>query len=119
MKMSGEVTLRWLRSISGALVMACFVFGVGILFLEHITISSEFDFLRWSLPILAGLFVLMYMPQVLYMWALRMDALEKEFYEVLATDEVEEIDENEEDDDDKDDFPLQGYDGKDIPKKFN
>ncbi len=69
--------------------------------------------MKIGLPLLAGQFVILYMPQVLYMWALRMDALEKEFYEVLES--VDEVEELEEDDDDQD-FPLQGHDGKEIPK---
>ncbi len=109
-------TLRWLRAISGAIVMAVFVFGVGFLLSEYISIDPKLDYLRWVLPALMGLFTLMYMPQVLYMWALKMDALEKEFYEILENDEVEEIDEDEDDDDNE--FPLKGHDGKDIPRNF-
>ena len=110
-------TLRWLRAYCGALTMAFFAFGVTFILCQKL-----YNFLEWSLPSIAVLLVLVYMPRILYMWALDLDVTEQRLYRELNREqklqEANEIEEISEDEDSGGEFPLEGNDGSDIHRKF-
>ncbi len=110
-------TLRWLRAYCGAFTMSFFAFCVTLVLCQKLSESLEL-----VLPSVAALLVLVYMPRILYMWALDLDVTEQRLYRELNREqklqEANEIEEISEDEDSGGEFPLEGNDGSDIHRKF-
>ncbi len=106
-------TLRWLRAYCGALTLAFFAFGMTFVFVEKFS-----NFLSWVLPVIAAALVLVYAPRVLYLWALRFDALEGKFHRDLAEELKARQESGDDEDDDDPKFPFAGHDGRELKDKY-